>query len=79
MAVPRTSAAAGTNAPTATQADVAFDEQCEHLLLREVPKAKKELLVASYIITRQSIVEAICRVAERKVPVKLKFDERQSD
>jgi phosphatidylserine/phosphatidylglycerophosphate/cardiolipin synthase-like enzyme len=64
---------------TATQVDAAFDEDCERLLLREVAKAKKELLVASYIITRQSIVEAIGRIAERKVPVKLKYDERQSD
>ena len=75
----RAGAAVVTNAPTASQVDVAFDEECERLLLREVPKAKKELLVASYIITRQSIVEAICRAAERKVVVKLKFDERQSD
>jgi len=75
----RAGAAVVTNSPSATQVDVAFDDECERLLLREVPKTKKELLVASYIITRQSIVEAICRVAERKVPVKLKFDERQAD
>ena len=75
----RVYAAVVTNSNTATQADVAFDDECERLLLREVPKAKKELLVASYIITRQSIVEAICRVAERKVPVRLKYDDRQSD
>jgi phosphatidylserine/phosphatidylglycerophosphate/cardiolipin synthase-like enzyme len=72
-------AAVVTNANTAVQADVAFDEDCERLLLREVAKAKKELLVASYIITRQSIVEAISRIAERKVPVKLKYDDRQAD
>lgn len=74
-----TGAAVVTNAAAATQVDVAFDEECERLLLREVPKVKKELLVASYIITRASIVEAICRAAERKVTVKLKYDERQSD
>ncbi len=72
-------AAVVLNTNTATQVDVAFDEDCERLLLREVAKAKKELLVATYIITRQSIVEAICRLAERKVPVKLKYDDRQSD
>ncbi|TAN37663.1 MAG: DUF1669 domain-containing protein [Verrucomicrobia bacterium] len=63
----------------AAQIAVAFDEQCEYLLLREVPKTKKEVLVATYIITRPSIVEALCHLAEHKVPVKLKFDERQSD
>ena len=40
---------------------------------------KKEMLVASYIITRPSIVEAICHVAEHKVTVRLKYDERQAD
>lgn len=75
----RAVAAVVTNSNAGVQVDVGFDEECERLLLREIPKAKKELLVASYIITRQSIVEAICHVAEHKVPVRLKYDERQSD
>lgn len=71
-------ASSATNS-AATQVEVAFDEECEHLLLREVPKAKKELLVASYLITRPSIVNAFCAAAERKVAVKIKYDERQSE
>ena len=63
----------------APRVEVAFDEECEHLLLREVPKAKKELLVASYLITRPSIVNVFCAAAERKVAVKIKYDERQSE
>jgi len=59
LIIGRTGLRAGTN--STTQVEVAFDDQCERLLLREVPKTKKELLVASYIITRPSIVDAICR------------------
>jgi phosphatidylserine/phosphatidylglycerophosphate/cardiolipin synthase-like enzyme len=74
----RAGAAVVTNA-SATQVEAAFDGECERLLLREVPKAKQELLVAAYIITRAGIVDAICRAAERKVVVKLKYDERQAE
>ena len=63
----------------APQVDAAFDEQCEHLLLREVPKARRELLVAAYLITHPAIVTALCNAAERKVVVTLKYDERQAD
>ena len=68
--------AADTNT---AQVEVAFDEDCEKIILRELPKAKQELVVTTYIITRACVIDAICRVAERKVPVKLKYDERLSD
>jgi phosphatidylserine/phosphatidylglycerophosphate/cardiolipin synthase-like enzyme len=74
----RTGAADLTGA-AAPQVEAAFDEQCEHLLLREVPKARQELLVAAYLITHPGIVTALCNAAEHKVVVRLKYDERQAD
>ena len=76
VAPPLAARALATNVPP--QLEVAFDEYCERLLLREVPKARKELLVASCLITRPSIVTALCNAAERKVVVRLKYDEQQA-
>ena len=66
-------------APRPAQVDVAFDGQCERLLLREVGKAKQELLVAVYVITRPAIVTALIRAAESKVKVLLKYDAGQAE
>ena len=74
----RAGAATVTNS-TAVRVEAAFDDQCESLVLREVPKVKKELLVAAYIVTRPNIVAALCTAAERKVAVKLKYDGRQAE
>lgn len=72
----RTLAATATNTVNAVQVEAAFEEDCERLVLREIPKARQELVVTTYIITRASVIDAICQVAERKVPVQLKYDER---
>lgn len=75
----RVLAAVLTNTADLVQVETAFDTECERVVLREIPKTKQELIVTTYIITRASVIDAICRVAERKVPVKLKYDERLAD
>ena len=60
--------------PEPAQVEVAFDQDCEKLLLDEVATARSELLVAAYLITRDNIVDALVRAAQRGVKVRLKYD-----
>lgn len=52
----------------------AFGSDCEKLLLKELHKAKKQVLVAIYSFTRQSIRNALVDAAKRGAKVHVKYD-----
>jgi len=55
--------------------ETAFDANCEKLLVREINRAEKEIVVAIYNITRKGINAALVHAAKRGVKVRLKYDE----
>ena len=63
----------------AAPVEAAFDADCEALVIREIGRAEKELLVAVYEITRPTIVSALADSARRRVRVRLKYDAKQAD
>ena len=66
----------GTGGP-AVQA--VFNGGCEGLLLSQVARARSEILVAAYSITRPAIVGALIEACHRGVRVKVKYDAKQAD
>jgi len=56
----------------------AFDDDCEDLLVREIQKADREILVAVYIISRPRVVDALVHAAGRGVKIHLKYDAGES-
>lgn len=64
---------AGENTVPA-QVQVAFGKKCEEMLIKELDRAKTEILVAIYNITRRSIISAFVQAAQRGVKVQVKYD-----
>ena len=62
--------AAGDRAPV----EAAFGDDCEALLVREIGRAEKDIVVAIYSITRRNITAALAEAVERGVKVRLKYD-----
>lgn len=58
---------------------VAFGENCEALLLKHIGRAREEMLVAIYTITRKSITEALVEARKRGVDVNVKYDAKASE
>ena len=58
----------------ASDVRVAFGEDCEVLLLREIHAARRTVCVATFIITRKNIIEALGQAVTRGVDVRIKYD-----
>ncbi len=67
---------ARSNATSSSSANVttAFGSDCERLLIKEISRAKEEMFIAIYSITRRNIVNAISQAAKRKVKIIIKYD-----
>ena len=67
--------------PAANNAQVssAFGSDCDEMLIKQVDSAKKELVVAIYSFTHQTIARSYARASARGVKVYLKYDEEQAD
>lgn len=68
---------AGESSPAVVR--TAFGEDCEKMVISEVSKAKKEILVAIYSLTRRNINSAFVQAVKRGVSVTVKYDARQED
>ena len=53
---------------------VAFNADCEKLLIEEINRADKEILIAIYNITRRNITGALGHAVHRGVKVRLKYE-----
>ena len=60
-------------------AQSAFGKDCEKLLIKELDKAEKEVLIAIYSITRKNIAAALLRAKKRDVAVTVKYDKNSYD
>jgi phosphatidylserine/phosphatidylglycerophosphate/cardiolipin synthase-like enzyme len=58
--------------------DVAFEGDCEALVLNTIAKARKEIQVAIYTFTRRQIAEALVEKVRRGVKVRVKMDAHQA-
>ena len=56
----------------------AFGAACEGMVIYHVERARQEILVAAYSLTRRSIVSALCEAHRRGVAVRVKYDARQA-
>ena len=61
-----------------TEATAAFGAACEGMLVYHVERARTEVLVAVYSLTRRSIVLALTEARRRGVAVHVKYDARQA-
>ena len=66
-------------AAEAITAEAAFGADCEKLLLKEIRKAKKQVQVAIFSFTRQSIRNALVDAAKRDVKVHVKYDAESAE
>jgi hypothetical protein len=53
---------------------VAFNADCEKLLIQQIDRAEKDVIVAIYNITRRNITGALVRAVQRGVNVRLKYE-----
>jgi phosphatidylserine/phosphatidylglycerophosphate/cardiolipin synthase-like enzyme len=56
--------------------NIAFDADCEKMLIEEINRADKEILVAIYNITRKNITSALAHAVRRGVKVRLKYESK---
>ena len=61
-----------------TEATAAFGAACEGMVAYHVERARTEVLVAAYSLTRRSIVLALADARRRGVAVHVKYDARQA-
>jgi phosphatidylserine/phosphatidylglycerophosphate/cardiolipin synthase-like enzyme len=79
------SVCAGDKAPEADSApqevsiEAFFGRDCEKALITEIGRAEKDIRVAIYTITRESISKALSKAARRGVTVWVKYDAGQYD
>lgn len=64
--------------PVRTDVRAAFGDECETMVIKEVSRAKKEVLVAIYSLTRRNINSALVQAVKRDVSVTVKYDTRQA-
>jgi len=69
-------AAGGRGGPTRVR--TGFSSECERLLIRAIQRARQEVLVAIYTITRPQIEQALSTAARRGVKVQVKYDAKQA-
>ncbi len=58
--------------------EAVFNRHCEALLLRQIRSARKEILVAIYLLTRAPVADALIERAERGISVHIKYDAAQA-
>ncbi|MFT5128902.1 MAG: cardiolipin hydrolase [Rhodothermales bacterium] len=63
---------------TMAKVDVAFEGDCETMVLDTIAKARKEIQVAIYTFTRRGIAEALVAKVKRGVKVRVKADAHQA-
>jgi phosphatidylserine/phosphatidylglycerophosphate/cardiolipin synthase-like enzyme len=63
---------------TSARVDVAFEGDCETMVLDTIAKARKEIQVAIYTFTRRQIAQALVEKARRGVKVRVKMDAHQA-
>ena len=57
----------------------AFRGKCEDLVLRDIERADKQILVAAYVFTNREIVKALTEAKKRGVDVQVKIDRKQAE
>lgn len=57
---------------------VAFDGDCEDLLANQIQSARRELLIAIFIMTSQRLENLVATAAQRGVTVRVKYDVNQA-
>jgi mitochondrial cardiolipin hydrolase len=57
---------------------VAFDGQCEDLIANQIQSARRELLIAIFIMTSQRLENLVVTAAQRGVTVRVKYDVNQA-
>lgn len=65
---------AATEVRSGVAVRAAFGPDCEQLLIGDIKRARKELLVAIFTLTRKNITEALANAVKRGVTVRLKYD-----
>ena len=60
------------------EATAAFGAACEGMVVYHLERARTEVLVAAYSLTRRSIVTALSDARRRGVEVRVKYDARQA-
>jgi phosphatidylserine/phosphatidylglycerophosphate/cardiolipin synthase-like enzyme len=65
---------AAEEATTNAVVKAAFEGDCEKLLVEQIDRADKEILVAIYSMTRRSITGALVKAVGRGVKVRVKYD-----
>lgn len=58
---------------------VAFDRECESLLVSEINTATNEILTAIYSFTGNRIADALINASKRNVKVIVKYDQKQKE
>ncbi len=64
---------------TTVNALVAFNEECEGVILEAIAKTDESLYIAAYAFTRTRIVSALLRARQRGVHVEMKMDAGQAE
>lgn len=59
--------------------EIAFNEDCEALILRTIGEALESIRVAAYAFTRSRIAAALVEAQRRGVDVQIKMDARQAE
>ena len=57
----------------------AFGSSCDELLIEQIGKAEREILVAIYSFTNQRLAKTFAKAHKRGVSVSVKYDEDQAD
>jgi phosphatidylserine/phosphatidylglycerophosphate/cardiolipin synthase-like enzyme len=67
--------------PVQTQVNalVAFNEECEEVVLQSIDKSAESIWVAAYAFTRTRIAAALVRAHQRGVRVEIKMDANQAE
>lgn len=70
--------AAQPGAP-ATSVEVAFDNQCEELLLKAIRDSRKEIKIAIFTFAKKSFADALIAQARRSVKISIKIDAHEAE
>ncbi|NLB66708.1 MAG: KTSC domain-containing protein [Lentisphaerae bacterium] len=64
---------------TSINALLAFNEECEPVILRAIEKSRESIYVAAYAFTRTRIAAALAKAHKRGVRVEVKMDANQAE